>query len=207
MIPYREASQEVQTQTERPLRAGATAASLAISGGAGAIASRVLPFLSQYIPEAIAIKGLSKIDPRFGSFINKAMSAGSTFDEVKEFIKDKMQPPKEEVEENNQPQQLNELGQFSPELQTFIEQQIQSGKAPDHAAALAMSEASFLDLVNGIEKKVKVPFTKFVRELYEGKAVQSKAALQPDQPQGQSGSGQQALMAILQKIQQSRGQQ
>jgi len=197
---------------DRRLKSGAKNALSAATAatGAAALSSRISPFLSQYITPDLAIKGISKISPKMGEFLQKGMSMGLPIQEGLDYIRDNLNPAKEDIENKQPNQELNELGQFSPELQQFIEQQIQAGKSPDHAAALAGSEKGLHEIVKGIEKKINMPFTKFVRELYEGKAVQQQsqeAQGQPQQQPQQQGQGAQALMSILQKIQQSRGQQ
>ena len=86
MQPYQRATEEIRSQGEKPVTAVQNAASLAASTGIGA---RILPFLSKYVPDDIAVKGLSKIDPRLGGFINKAMEAGQSVSAIKDVIKGK----------------------------------------------------------------------------------------------------------------------
>ncbi len=49
--------------------------SAAASAGAGAasaaLASRVMPFLSEYIPADLAMKGINKVSPQLGSFLQR----------------------------------------------------------------------------------------------------------------------------------------
>ncbi len=153
-----------------------TALSAIPIAGTAAISSKIAPFLSQYINPETALKGISKISPKMGEFLQKGISMGLPLEEGLDYIKDRMNSPKEEAkkEKSNKKQNLNELGQFSPELQQFVETKIQEGKSPDHAAALAMNQAEHSDLVRGIEKKTKKRFTAFVREIYEGKAIEPK---------------------------------
>lgn len=209
MEPYQRAGDNLRERNALPGKLVKGAASVAgnaalAASGAGLasagvrVASKVMPFLSEHIPMSLAIKGLSKINPKLGQFVSKAMDEGYDFEEVKQFIGEKMEPKQEPAKqdiEKKDPSQSNLLGQFSPELQSFIEQQIQSGKAPDHAAASAMPRAEFSELIRDIEKKTKKKFTALVRELYEGKAVQqaesqqqaqpAQAMAQPQQAQGQ----------------------
>lgn len=191
------AEQERNRKFDTNIKSGVkTAANLGLTAAGLGLTSRLMPFLNEHIPVDLAVKGISKLSPKLGEFLQKGASMGLNVEEGLQFIKDKLQPPKEEAEKDNKPQQLNELGQFSPELQTYIEQQIQGGKSPDHAAALAMNQPEFSDLTTGIQKKVNMPFTKFVRELYEGKAVQKPQ----QQAEGQQVQISPKLQASLQKL-------
>lgn len=179
-----------------------------LAGGAY-LASKVAPFLSEHLPIDLAVKGISKVAPKLGKFLDEGKRMGLDVKEGIDFIKDKMQPAKEETSKESK--LSNILGEFSPELQAFIEQEIQAGKAPDHAAASAMPRAEFSDIIRKIEGQSKKKFTALVRELYEGKAIdqdqnQTMQSPQATQMQGQQqGAGQQALMQTLQKINQRLG--
>jgi hypothetical protein len=182
MQPYQQAGDEIQRQRQQPgknLRnAGLLLAGTAI-GGSGV--SRIVPFLSRLIPKDLAIKGLEKVSPRLGKFIGGAIQGGASEDEVLDFVREKMEPKQEENAENGS----NILGQYSPDLQAYIEEQIQSGKSPDHAAAYAMNVPELSEIVKEIEKKKNKRFTAIVRELYEGKAVGGQSDMQnPQQEQG-----------------------
>jgi len=194
-----ERKKKFDANLQRGLKAGTN---MALAASGAGLTSRLLPLLSEHLPADLAVKAINKVSPKFGSFLQKGVSMGLDAKEGIQFLKNKLEGSVEERQSSER--QLNELGQFSPELQSFVEEQIQAGKSPEHAAALAMNESGLSELVRGIEKQTKSPFTKFVRELYEGKAVQPP---QSQSMQPESGSGQQALMAILQKIQQSRGPQ
>lgn len=99
MIPYQEASQAMKRQNEssikNPIKAGLTAASFI---GGGHILNRILPFLNKLIPVDIAVKGLTKVDPRFGKFFDTAAKRGSTADQAIQFIKNKFAPDEETPE-------------------------------------------------------------------------------------------------------------
>lgn len=190
MQPYQEAAETTRRSGEGSISAlkyaGTAALGAAGAKAASSIISRVAPLLSQYIPQEFAKKGLSKVDPRFGKFIDKAEDEGFDFDEIRDFIGEKIEKSAKQKLENKSSSQPNLIGQASPELQSFIEQQIQAGKAPDHAAALAMPRAEFSDIVRKIEKQSGKRFTALVRDLYDGKAIEqpeSKAASQGQQPQ------------------------
>ncbi len=118
MQPYQKANEKIREQGEAPLKLLKGAGKIAQFGigGAGAVAlGRVLPFLSKYIPQSLAIKGLSKVNPGYGTFINKALDAGKSFDEIKEFIRNKFigneqenQEPEEEDDRDAMLQQSQE---------------------------------------------------------------------------------------------------
>lgn len=213
MQPYQEASEEIRRQGEMPLQivknAGAIAGSAYLGGGA---INKVLPFLSKYIPQDLAIKGLSKIDPRYGKFINKALQAGQSFDEVKEFIGSKIEEGSESKKPNDP---FSFLSKYSPQLSENIKTHIQSGRSPKEAAALAYTTGKFNKEIQNIQKDTKENFEDYLERLFmnsKGSAqdagiMQDQGQPQQGQPQQQQGGqGQQALMAILQKLQQARGQ-
>ena len=245
MQPYQEASQEIRRQGELPGKALKTVGSLAATAGSayagGSILGRVVPFLNKYIPEDLAIKGLSKIDPRFGTFIKKALSAGKSFDEVKEFITGKA----EEGERSEKAKESrNIIEQESPELHQFIDQEVKNGREVIQAGALAQNDKRFKSIIDKLTKQHKTPWSSILRSIYGMGTTaqpesQSKAALQSQQPHPNSargrqlareamqpsgsipenppsaeaqaamqqpGQGQQALMGILQKINQRLGQ-
>jgi hypothetical protein len=49
--------------------------------------SRILPLLNRLIPQGIAMKGLSKLNPRIGSFLTNATAAGYSANEVMDFLR------------------------------------------------------------------------------------------------------------------------
>lgn len=213
MQPYQEASEEIRRQGQLPIKALKTAASIGTSVASayagGATLSRVLPFLSNYIPQNIATKGLEKIDPRFGKFINTALSAGKSFDEIKDFIKDKAQGA-EEPKDNR-----NIIQQYSDQLAAFLENHIKNGRQPLEAGALAQLDPKFQKIINKIEKDHKSPWSSILQSIYgKGDMAQAQGAQSPSpmgtqmqasppmqtQAQPQGGNADQALLAAMQKI-------
>lgn len=100
--PYQSATEEMKRQSEMParlLKQGLSVAGLASVAAGSPLVAKILPFLSRFIPQATAIKGLSKIEPRIGKFINSAIKMGMPYEEAREFIKNKLQPEGEEEEE------------------------------------------------------------------------------------------------------------
>lgn len=238
MNPYTETAQEMKRQSEGPKRFAKTAIGVG-SAVAGATAfapilARAAPFLSQYIPEDLAIKGLSKIHPKLGKFVKNSLDSGYDFNEVKDFIGKAVTESQEAVKEDR-----NIIEQYSPELHQFIKEKVSGGEDPVRAAASAIFDKNknFEKTIRQIEKEHKTPWSTLVQSIYGGgkssnrkeesfkkwneqKKKQSMddeeterfenyyGAGQPQQqPQsGQGGPGQKALMDILNKINQRLGQ-
>lgn len=185
MQPYQEAAEEIRRQGELPIKSAKQAASFAGSAAAGsAMVGRIVPWLSKYIPEELAIKGLAKIDSRLGGFIKKAMSEGYDFDEVKNFIGEKMGGA-----ENKKPPSAKEnqniIQQYSPELHQFISEHIQQGRSPLEAGAIAQLDRkggkSFKSIIKKIEQDHKSPFSAILQTVYGSQEAQA----QPQQAQSQ----------------------
>jgi len=215
MQPYQEASREIQRQQRIPGNIARGVASVVGTGAAASLFGRVMPFLSSYIPQDLAIKGLNKVNPTIGNFVQTALGQGYAFDEVKGFLRDKFE--KKETSKDDR----NIIQQYSPELHSFIDQEVRKGRKPIEAGALAQNDKRFKDIINKLIKDHKTPWSSILESIYGGEGMapiqgQSQAALQPEQMQQQQmqqqgqqqpGQGQQALMSILQKLQQSRGAQ
>jgi hypothetical protein len=209
--PYHRASKAIREGEEYPLHVLKNAGLTAIGGGAGAIGAKVVgkimpaigALINQYVPENIAKAGLNKIDPRFGKFVQGAMDEGYTFDEVRDFLGDKVQ--KTQAQENK-----NIVERESPELHQFLDQEIKKGRKPIEAAALAQHDKRFSSIVQKLMKTHKTPWSQIIESIYgTGETAQQpqQQQMQQMQPQGQQpGQGQQALMAILQKINQKLNQ-
>jgi hypothetical protein len=202
MEPYQLASEENRRQGEFPITAAKKAGSLALTGAtayaggklAGLSFEKIAPFLSKYIPQDLAIKGLNKIDPRFGKFFSKAMSAGKSFDEAKDFISGKMdeETEKEVKGESQAPKEnRNIIQKYSPELHEFLSQKIKAGMKPGTIALSLLKgkgNEKFKDVIGKIVKDYKTDWISLVESLYGGgnsEQPQSQAALQPQQPQMQ----------------------
>lgn len=172
--------------------------------GAG-LSARILPFLSEYITPDLAIKGISKISPDLGKFLKSGMQKGLNIKEGLNFIKDNLKQPEEKKEHPKQ--SLNIIEQESPELHRFISDEVTKGRQPIEAGALAQAQVKFKKIINKLIKDHKTTFQAILDTVYGG--GQYGGAVNPQsqgqhQPQ-QAGPGQQALMTILQKIQQQRG--
>jgi len=176
-----------------------TAIGVGTALASSSIAPRVMSFLNEYISPDLAMKGISKISPELGSFLNRGVKAGLNLEDGLEFIKEKMTDKQEPPKESR-----NIIQQYSPELHQFIDQEVRKGRKPIEAGAIAQADKRFKDIISKLTKDHQTPWSNILESVYGG-GEQALPPQNPQQPQQQSGQGQQALMAILQKIQQSRG--
>lgn len=227
MQPYQRASASILAKEEDPIQAikglgkvasGSLGAGLAYKTGAklaGVIAPKIGAFLSDYIPEETAIRGLSKIDPRLKTFVDGVMQEGYSFDDVRNFLGEKVRRESEQEKEKTQAKDnKNIIERVSPKLHQFIDQEIRKGRSALEAGAIAQSGGNeFKKVIDQLVKEHKIPWSSLLESVYGASPQQAQSpdqmqnaqpSQQGQQPQ-QSGTGQQALMQILQKIQQSRG--
>ena len=211
MNPYDRTAQEMKRQAEGPKRALKAGVGIGATLGATSFApvlGRVAPLLSQYIPQDLAIKGLSKISPQIGKFVKDAMESGYDFDEVKNFMGEKVQ--------ESAKSDKNIIQQESPELHQFLDQEIKKGRNPIEAGALAQNDKRFSKIIEKLMKSHKTPWSSIIQSIFGGGETAQPQQQQVEQEpqiaqvaqggQQQPGQGQQALMAILQKINQKIGQ-
>lgn len=202
MESYQRADIAQQEQAEEPLRLLKEGAytGAAIYGGASLL-GRAMPLLSRFVPEGTAIKGLSKIDPRLGKFVKNGLNAGYTFNEIKDFIGQKFE------EEKKPKDNRNIIEQYSPELHQYILGEMQKGRSPLEAGALASIQDTFKDSIKKITKDHKAPFASIIETIYgKGKSPQpeeglGRESLMKQFNQGQQqGQGKQALLSTMQEI-------
>jgi len=209
--PYQAASDEMIRQSNIPKNALKTAGKF---GAALATGSAVLPFLSSYIPENLMIKGLSKINPQIGKFVSSALASGESIDTIKDFIKDKIEPKEEE----NAQESGNVIEQYSPELNQFIMSEIDNGREPLEAGALASLNPKFKKIIDKLTKDHKSPFSTLIQTVYgqnrqanqqlpqmQNQAQQTEPYQQASQQNNQIGPGQQQLLSVLQEVKQVFG--
>jgi hypothetical protein len=186
------------------LRSGVeTAASFGTAALGGKVVSKILPFLSQYIPEDLAFKGINKVMPGLGNFLKNGMKQGLSLKSGLDFLKEEIGKKSEQPKEDR-----NIIQQYSPELHQFIDQEVKKGRSPLEAGALARNK--FGQIIDKITKDHKTEWSNILESVYggQGQAQPSQTTQTTQQPQsGQGGPGQQALMAILQKINQGMGKQ
>lgn len=218
MQPYQRSAEAIRSGEEYPLQVLKNLGLTAIGGGtafAGSkIASKLVPaigaLINSYVPDNIMDKGLKNIDPRFGKLISGALEGGYTYDDLRNFLGEKLQQS-EQPKENR-----NVIEQYSPELHQFLSEKIKGGEDPIRAAALALFKEgnSFQNIIRKIENDHKTNWSQLVQSIYGGPGQAQQSV--PQQMQSQTpqaapqqgaggGQGQQALMAILQKINQRLG--
>ena len=173
MNPYEKTANEMKRQSEeRPKQlaknALAIGSTLATAGSFAPILARAAPFLSEYIPEVLAIKGLSKINPKMGNFVKKAMDDGFDFNEVKNFIG-------EQISDSQKPQgKGNIIEQYSPELHQYIKDEKQKGKS----GLSAITFPKFKTIIEKLTNDHKASFADILKSVYgdDGLAEQQQPA-------------------------------
>ncbi len=150
--PYQKADLETARKAKSPSDALKIGASVAGSIYGGKVLTKILPFLNNFIPQDLAVKGLSKVDPRIGNFINKAVNNGQSVEDVLNFVKGKM-PNDQEGQNNKTPDQTsNIIEQYSPELYRHLKDEIEKGENPLYAQARVNTDPKYKDFQNIIKK-------------------------------------------------------
>lgn len=188
-----------------------TAASIGASVALPYAVGKILPFLSEHIPLDLAVKGISKVSPKFGEFLKQGASMGLDVKEGINFIKNQFS--NEPAKENR-----NIIQQYSPELHDFIQEKVKSGQSILEAGARATMKPNFEKIIRKMEKDHRTPWTSILETIYGNNTESQKqqpqknrndaqqSTQQNNAPQEQ-GSGNNRLMAMLQQIQQLRGGQ
>lgn len=172
---------------------------LAAASAGSKMASKVLPFLNKYIPEELAMKGISKVSPKFGEFLKSGMSQGLTLSSGLEFLKENFMNEEKQNKQNKMSGE-NILSQYSPDLKSYIENKINEGYSPTKAALSAQGESKLKSAIEKIKKDHKLDknfgFFDFIESLYGSpKQIPSKNSLSEEiepQQQMQQGQSQQA---------------
>ncbi len=173
--------------------------------GAGA-ASRIAPFLSGIIPTDLALKGISKVAPKVGDFLQKGMAQGLTIQSGLDFLKENMgeqKQPEAESKENKAPDQRNIIEQYSPSIFAYIGDLIKGGSSPVQAAQKAKKflDAKAKSIITQMEQDHKTPFESIVESIFGGgQMAQTMPNQQMPQPQPQAqqpqGQNQQAHSGV-----------
>lgn len=221
MEPYQRASQAIREGDAQPFNFLKNTVLAGIGGGAaglahkaiGKIAPAIGALISEYVPEKFSIEGLKKIDPRFGKMIKDSLDAGYTYDDFRQFMGDKIKGSEDSTKETNK---KNLIEMYSPELHQFITQHIKSGKSHIQAGALAKlpgKQGDFNKVIQKIMKDNNATWEDVLESVYggqQGNQQSQQPEMQEQQEQQQqptqSGAGQQALMDIMNKINQRLGQ-
>lgn len=196
--PYREHEKFLEEKDQAPVRLAKQG--LAIAGGfagGSSLLNRILPLLSQHIPEETAKKAITKINPKLGNFVESATNLGHDFYDVRDFLRAKAA---EAQEEESKPKKAKETGniiqQYSPELFNFLSQSIQQGRSPLEAAALASMQTHFKKVIKKMTEDHKAPFSSIISSVFGN----------INQPQQQAGMGREALVQQFNQGQQGGGQ-
>jgi DNA-binding transcriptional MerR regulator len=209
--PYQEESNRLRKAEALPADIAKGAIGLA---GSSALANKILPLLNQHIPVNIMQKGLSKLSPKLGAFMEQAQDMGFDIDQVRDFLKDKVGGSKKDQQGSQNPpkppgKQSNPLQDFEtnyPELARGLMNTIQQGQPPQAAAAVIKNSSALKKQVAQLEKETGKNFVDYVLELF-GPQQQAQGQQQPQQqptpqqPQGQQGGTDPELMKLLQNLQ------
>lgn len=180
-----------------------TAVGLGVGAATLGAGARLMPFLNDLIPTDLAIKGISKVNPEVGKFLQKGMSQGLDVKDGLKFVKKQFGIGSESPAKDDR----SIIEQYSPELYQFLMGEIQKGQTPFNAAVLAAKSGKYQKEIQQMQKDHKTGFGALVNSVFGGGQMavknQSKAAVQQNQPQQappQSGNSDQAILAALEKI-------
>lgn len=135
--------------------------------GSGALANKILPLINQFIPENIMQKGLAKINPKIGSFVDQALNMGFGADEVREFLKEKLVTGAEKKEEKKPPvHPLQEFETNYPEIAQALANTMKQGQSPEVAAGILKTSSVFGKLIKKLEKDIGKNFVDYILELF-----------------------------------------
>jgi hypothetical protein len=203
-----EENKQTDANFKKAANLGLTLGTTALGVG---LSSKVLPFLNEYIPTDLALKGISKVSPQLGNFLKKGMSVGLDIQEGLSFIKDNLMKGSEQ----KAPEQKNIIEQYDDQLHSFMKDLISKGRSPLEAGALAKISGKFDKSILKMEKENKANFSSIIESVYGKEDQKNKPTSNPNTapktpiqaqaptqtPQG--GSIQPELVAALQKIQQA----
>ncbi len=157
--PDEEAAQAKERRAKSVLQ---TVQGVGLSAAGGIAASKVMPFLNEYIPKELAVKGINKVFPKLGEILMKGQKLGMDVKEGLDFIKSKM--PQEGQKTAKQGKNLIE--EESPELHQFLDQEIRKGRNPIEAAVLAQHDKKFTETIKKLMKKHKVGWSDIIQSIY-----------------------------------------
>jgi hypothetical protein len=213
MEPYQKASERLRQRGESTVNLAKNIGLTALGGGAAKFGTQaisklipgIMAFVNKYVPENIAVKGLEKLDPRFGKLIQGAMSDGYSFSDIKQFLGDKIEKTEESKDDRNI------IEQESPELHQFMIEEIKKGRKPIQAGAIAQHDKRFSEIINNLSKSHKLPWSQILASVYGNEEMaqpnqqqQAQSAQSLQQSQQQPSKGQQAIIQALQEATEAR---
>jgi hypothetical protein len=154
-----ERSQKVNQNVKQGIK---TIAGLGTATAGGAGIAKILPFLSQYIPADLAMKGISKVSPKLGEFLKRGQAQGLDIKEGLNFIAEKIGFG-QKAKENR-----NIIEMESPELHQYLLQEVKKGRTPLQAGALAQNTKGFEKAIKKLIKDHKIPWSQLVETTYGG---------------------------------------
>jgi len=160
---YENRRENIKSGIKGVIGAGLSATSIGLS-------SKILPFLSEYIPMDLAIKGINKVAPQIGSFLMRGKKSGLDLKEGLEFLKDKLSPT-EQPKENR-----NIIEQYDPELYTYLQQNLKKGIPLLESGQQALKHGRFKKAIDKMTKEHKAPWASILQTVF----AQTE---QPQQPQ------------------------
>lgn len=170
-----------------------SAVGIAVVAGSLGLSSKVLPFLSEYLPADLAIKGISRVSPKLGDFLKKGMSQGLDIKEGLDFIKEKITTSsKENVQDNK-----NIIEKYAPELHQFIDQEVRKGRSALQAGAIAQTDKKFKPIIDKLTKDYKTPWSNILESVY---GSQGKAQVPQEGQQQKSSSDWNQIMQMAQEF-------
>jgi hypothetical protein len=195
--PYQEESNRLKKAEAMPANVIKGAIGLA---GSGALANKILPFLNQHIPENLMQKGLSKINPKLGSFVSQALDMGFGADEIRGFLSNKLgQGDKNKEEKKSFINPIQDFESTYPKIAQALANTMKNGQTPEAAAAILKNSSSFSGDIRKLEKEIGKNFIDYVTEIF-GSMQQQAAPQQMQQEQPQAEQTQQANGGIDQQI-------
>lgn len=209
-----ELANEAEIERDRKFRGNikkgvVTAASIAGTSAGVAMASKVMPFLSEYIPAELALKGLDRVAPGIGKFLRRGMEKGLSLKSGLDFVKGELTPKEKETGQPKEERSIIE--QYSPELHNFLDQEVKNGANPMVAGLQAKESGQFKNVIRKMEQDHKIPWSAIISSVF-GESPGSEPGENHDggqfqQPQQMQQQGQQQnnqnspLDAITQAIQ------
>ena len=178
--PYLQHEAYMKEKEEAPLRYLKKGVSVvgAVAGGSSLL-NRLLPLLSSHLPQEMARKGITKINPRLGNFVESATNLGHDFYSVRDFLRAKAAEEQAETQEKSKASEnRNIVEQYSPQLHQFIVGEIQKGRSALEAGALAAIQEPFKRVIKKITDDHQSPFSSILETVY-GSAQKAQSSASP----------------------------
>jgi phytoene dehydrogenase-like protein len=199
---------------------GSSIASAALGAGSAAIGSKIMPFLSSYIPASLAMKGIKKVAPQLGEALSKGMDQGLNLEEGFEYLRDAFSSKSKDKKSN--------LQKYAPEVYEKMKEMVQQGENPRRALMRMLADKKHQEKLMRMQKDLGMDMydiaeQAFRKESPQGQSAQDQnmqqgspqqtpsqqpmqqQAQQPMQNNQQQGQGAQKLLSILQQLKQARG--